>query len=139
MIRWKLVKLPEEFHREVSIYARRERIAIWKVLLRAWSFWKSNFVFKRMDTKKNGSKIAWYVFKLSASVGELRADPSERNLELLKKTCKQIQERLGVNTEKIVLAAEQYVKKPTVKSRIPLNDATKEVVAELIALAGGNE
>jgi len=136
MIRWKLVKLPEEFYDEISIYARREKMARWKVLQRAWSFWKTNFLFKKMENEENGGKKAWYVYKFSASVGELRAQPTEHNLNLLKKTCRQIEERLGIDTSKVILAAEQYVKKPTTKNRIPLNDAAKEVVAQIIAWRG---
>jgi len=132
-IRWKWVRVPVEIWRDIRVQAKREKIAAWKVIQRAWSYWKATQREHHAGAMAVEKK-AWYAYKLSASVGEFRGNPTEKNLELLKKTCDQISARLGIDTSKIVLAAEQLMKFNTKKNRMVLNDAAKEVVALIISL-----
>jgi len=130
-IRWKLVKLPEPLWRDVKSQASKEKIAIWKLIERSLSLWRTASLghFKAMP---DVSKASWYAYKFSASVGEFRGKPTEENLRSLLETCKQVSQRLGVDTSKVALAAEQHLKRPTSKSRMVLNDASKEVVAQIL-------
>jgi len=130
-ISWKWIRVPEEIHSSISQMAKKEKIAIWKVVARAVTFYETARREKFREVS-DLSKLSWYVYKFSASVGELRGNPCEENLRFLIKTCQQLTKRLGIDTSKVVLAAEQYVKRPTRKGRMVLNDASKEVVAQLI-------
>jgi len=130
-IRWKWIRVPEELHAHLATVARSEKIAIWKVIERGVSFWETARREKFREVS-DFSKLTWYVYKFSASVGELRGNPTDENLRHLIRTCQQIAKRLGVDTSKVALAAEQYVKRPTRKGRMVLNDTAKEVVAQII-------
>jgi len=132
-IEWKWVRIPVELYRDIEIHARREKIAFWKVIQRAFSYWKSA-QRNHHATVSDVERKSWYVFKLASSVGELKANPTEKNFELLRKTCDQISSRLGVDTSKIVLAAQQYLKDPSNKNRMLINDCTKEIIAQIISL-----
>ena len=129
---WKWVRIPKEIHDEIKNQAQREKTAIWKILTRAWSYWRTtnrNHHVKHSDL----DKIAWYIYKLSSSVGELRGFPKPGNLKQLEKTCQQIQKRLGVNTGKILLAAYQYLRDPSSKNRMVLNDSAKSVIFDILS------
>jgi len=131
-INWKFIRLPLEVYQEIREQARKEGVAIWKVVHRAWSYWRSTNREHHVEHSEL-DKVAWYVYKLSSSVGELRGFPSPTNLDLLDRTCNQIEERLGVNCNRIRLAARQYVKAPSSKNRMVLNDAAKSVILDMIA------
>ncbi|RLE88781.1 MAG: hypothetical protein DRJ67_01055 [Thermoprotei archaeon] len=134
-IRWKWVRIPEEVWRSIRDQARRENIAIWKVLQRAWSYWVSASRSHHIDVA-NIDKLAWYVYKVSASVGEFRARPTEENLKWIENNAKILKDRYGIEADKLVLAARQYMKRPTKKSRMVLNDAAKEVIIQIIMTLG---
>ncbi|RKX44084.1 MAG: hypothetical protein DRP27_07275 [Thermotogae bacterium] len=127
--------MPEELHTSISAISRNERIAAWKVIARAITFYETARREKFREVS-DFSKLVWYVYKFSASVGELRGSPTEENLRLLIRTCQQLTKRLGVDTSRVVLAAEQYVKRPTRKGRMVLNDCAKEVVGQIILRFG---
>lgn len=134
---WKRVKVPAELHRMLVEEARREKIAVWKVIQRGVTLWRTSTrqAFKPVS---DVSRCSWYVYKLSASVGELRGKPNAENLNLLTATCMEITKRLKVDTSALVLAAEQYVKRPSGKERMVLNDAAKDVVAQIILRFSGS-
>jgi len=139
-IQWKWIRVPVEVHEMITEFSKREKIAIWKVIHRAFSTWvnlyRSHYAPKDLPKGVGRGlevdRAAWYAFKIASSVGELKAKPTEENFKLLVKTCEQIAERLGIDTEQVILAADQYVKSPTKKNRMVLNDATKVVVAQII-------
>jgi len=133
---WKWVRIPREIHEEIKEQARREKTAIWKVLMRAWSYWRSSVRNHHTNVEDVG-KLAWYIFKLASSVGQFKENPSDRNFDWIVKNCQTIKKRLGVDASPIVLAASQYKKRQTGKNKMALNDATKMVIAQLISLVGG--
>ena len=134
MVRRKTVKVPEPLWYGIREHSKREKIPMWQVIQRAWTYWlgarRSNHAgHAELD------KLAWYIYKLSASVGEFRANPTENNLAKLTKTCEQISQRLGVDTSLITNAATSYMRKPTNRGRMALNDSTKAVIIQI--LTGG--
>jgi len=135
-IKWKWIRIPEEVWRGIKEASVREKMAEWKVINRAVTFYVSCAKAKFKDVS-DLSKVSWYVYKFSASVGEFRGSPTPENYEKLLTTCRQISERLGIDTSKVALAAEQLMKKNDPKNRMVLNDASKEVVAQIILKFAG--
>lgn len=131
---WKWVRIPREIHEQIKSQAEREKTAIWKVLIRAWSYWQSANRQHHTNVEDVG-KLAWYIFKLSSSIGQFKENPSDYNLNWVVKNCEDIKKRLGVETSTIVMAAIQYKKKQDKKNKMALNDATKMVVAQMITMA----
>lgn len=134
MAKRKSVKLPEPLWYGIREHAKREKRPMWQVIQRAWGYWLSAYRSHHVE-HNNLDRKAWYIYKLSASVGEFRANPSEENLAKLTKTCEQISQRLGVDTSLILNAVANYIRKPNTKTRMALNDATKAVIIQI--LTGG--
>ena len=129
---WKWVRIPQELYTEIKNQAQREKTAAWKILNRSWSYWRSTNRNHHVE-HKDLDKISWYIYKVSASIGELRGFPTPANFEKLDKTLKQIEARLKVNTEKVKLAASQYLKNPSYKNRMVLNDTAKSLVYDILS------
>lgn len=138
-IKWKLIKVPEEVWAELKRITARRKIAIWKLLEETLSYWRTQQLEHHATPGLTLDKVSWYAFKISSSVGELKANPTKDNLFLLEKTCNQISERLGIKTDEVLLSASQYIKKPTPRNRAVLNQATKHVIAQIISKWGGRE
>lgn len=134
-IKWKWVRIPEEVWRGLREQAAREKTAMWKVIQRAWAYWVSASRTHHVKVA-NVDKLAWYVYKVAASVGEFRAQPTEENLRWIENNAKVLRDRYGINAEKLILAARQYAKKPSKKNRMVLNDSAKEVIIQLILTLG---
>ena len=79
-------------------------------------------------------RISWYIIKLAMSVGHFKEYPDKLNYNQLKYTAKQIQERLGVDTSKLLVLAEEYMRKQDKETKIRLNEALKEIVKKMILL-----
>jgi len=131
--RWTTVKVPKEVRERISSLAKAEDKAEWKIVLDALAFYETQ---KRSPKVKEElptwEKVSWYITKLATSVGELRGNPTKENLELLKKTCQQIEERLGVKTELLVRVAEAYVRDPGIDNRVELNAVTKMTIFDIL-------
>lgn len=86
-------------------------------------------------------RAGWYVVKLAFGVQALKdaidygLSPVviDEKLARLAKVCKQIKERYGVETEILVDIAKQYAVEKDKESKIVLNDATKEIVKNIIS------
>jgi len=65
---------------------------------------------------------AWYIVKLSSSVGALKENPSQENLQKLKNTAGQVTERLGVATATLLEAAERFIAAKTDAAKMRLNE-----------------
>jgi len=133
-ITWSKIKVPRELHQELMTLSKREGIAAWKIVHRALSYWRAANREHHANHSKL-DKLAWHVYKLSSSVGELRGLPSPHNLDLLDKTCSQVEERFKVNTSMLRVAARLYLKQPSSQNRMALNDAAKSVIAEILSKA----
>ncbi|MEM1697678.1 MAG: hypothetical protein QW794_00070 [Thermosphaera sp.] len=129
--RWSWVRIPKPVYMDLKQRAEREKIAMWKLLIRAFNYWRSTQL-EHHQSHPQIDKAAWYTYKLSSSVGELRGNPTKENLEKLMVTCRQINERLKVDVDALLYAAQQYVSNPNSKNRMVLNDAAKAVVLSIL-------
>jgi hypothetical protein len=85
-------------------------------------------------TYDENQKIAWYVYKFSASCGEFRRDPTENNFARLKQTAEQVSERLGVKLNKVLEIAERYKRDPSTDLKVQFNDEAVQYVLALMLL-----
>jgi len=131
--RWTTVKVPGEVRERISSLARAEGKAEWRIVLDALAFYEAQKRSPRIKQElPTWEKVAWYIVKLAMSAGSLRENPTEENLELLKRTCQQIEERLGVRTDLLLRVAEAYVRDPDIDNRMELNAAVKMVVFDIL-------
>jgi len=131
--RWTTVKVPTELREFIRRLALKENKVEWQVIMNALSFYYMQKQKPRV--KEDGSlidKISWYITKIGTSVGSFKENPSEENLEKLKRTAQQIQERLGVDTSLLVRVAESYMRYHDEDSRMELNAALKMLILDII-------
>ena len=135
-IKWKWLRVPEEIWKGIREQAVKEKVAMWKVLQRSWSYWVTASR-SHHTTISNIDKLAWYVYKVAASIGEFRGNPNEENMKWIENNARILKDRYGIDAQKLVLAAQQYMKRPTKKNRMVLNDTAKEVIIQIILKIGG--
>ena len=87
-----------------------------------------------LENDKELDRIAWYIIKLAMSVGHFKEYPDKLNFNQLKYTSNQIKERLGVDTGKLLVLAEEYMRKQDKETKIRLNEELKSVVKKMILL-----
>jgi hypothetical protein len=134
--------VPIEFKEKVKALAQRQGKAEWKVLLDAVALYETSL--RKPRTKEElpvVDKVVWYVQKLAMSIGELKANPAEENLQRTLKTIQQIKERLGVDTSILERAVNDYYKllrgnkkerEDEVEARMEVNMALKSVLIEIV-------
>jgi len=129
----KLIRVPEELYNRLTKIAEEKDLPIWKVIAEALSYYE-HYTKKTKEMQKlpRLDKASWYCYKLSASVGSLRENPTEENLTLLTKTCKQLEERYGIDASLLVKVATEYQKSKSTKDKIELNEIAKLVVGDII-------
>jgi len=133
---WTTIKVPRELRDKLREVSEREDKAYWKVVIEALSFYVAQ---KRKATLKEQlpklDKASWYIAKCAMSVGALKENPSEANLQYLKRTLAQIEERLGVDTKLLARVAEEYARLKSVKARVELNGTLKMLIVDIISTA----
>jgi hypothetical protein len=134
--------VPGEFKERVRLLAQKQGKAEWKVLLDAVALYETSL--RKPKTKEElpvVDKVVWYVQKLAMSIGELKANPTEENLQRTMKTIQQIKERLGVDTSILERALTDYVRllkgnkkerEDEVEARMEVNMALKSVLIEIV-------
>jgi replicative DNA helicase len=134
--------VPPEFKEKVKQLAQKQGKAEWKVLLDAISLYETSL--RKPKTKEElpiVDKVVWYVQKLAMSVGELKASPTEENIQRTMKTIQQIKERLGIDTALLERALTDYVRllkgnrkerEDEVEARMEVNMALKSVLIEIV-------
>jgi hypothetical protein len=134
--------VPIEFKERVKALAERQGKAEWKVLLDAVALYETTL--RKPRTKEElpiVDKVVWYVQKLAMSIGELKANPTEENLQRAMKTIQQIKERLGVDTALLERAVNDYYRllrgnkrerEDEVEARMEVNMALKSVLIEIV-------
>jgi hypothetical protein len=128
------IYVPVEFKRKIKELSERTGKAQWRILLDALALYESTLRKPKMKEELPVvDKVVWYMQKLSMSIGALKENPSEANLEKTMKTIQQVKERLGVDTSLLERAVVDYVKltsntpqDPIEKHRV-LDEATMEV------------
>jgi hypothetical protein len=134
--------VPPEFKEKVKQLAQKQGKAEWKVLLDAIALYETTL--RKPRTKEElpvVDKVVWYVQKLAMSIGELKASPTEENLQRTMKTIQQIKERLGVDTALLERAVNDYYRllkgnrkdrEDEVEARMEVNMALKSVLIEIV-------
>ena len=87
-----------------------------------------------LENDKELDRIAWYIIKLAMSVGHFKEYPDKLNYNQLRYSAKQIQERLGVDTSKLLEKAKVFMENPSKENKIALNEELKNVVKKIILL-----
>jgi hypothetical protein len=137
---------PPELKSKVKALSERTGKPQWKILLEALALYESTL--RRPKAKEElpvVDKVIWYVQKLSMSIGALKENPSEANLEKTMKTIQQVRERLQVDTGLLERAVLDYFKlvKNTARdpverhrledeAKMELNMALKSVLLEVV-------
>lgn len=140
------IYVPQEFKQKLKQLSERTGKVQWRVLLDALTLYESTL--RRPKTKEElpiVDKIVWYIQKVSMSIGALKENPSEANLEKTMKTISQIRERLNVDTALLERAVVDYVRlvsnapqDPIEKHRVldeavmEVNMALKSVLLEIV-------
>jgi len=132
--RWKRVTIPIELYRKIKERAEYRGVALWKVLLDAYTFYES--ITKRaggLQELPSVDKAVWYMEKVAMSVGALKASPTEENLKKTLKTLAQVRDRLGISTEILERAASDYYVAVSDLPEDPVerHEAVDEVTIEL--------
>jgi hypothetical protein len=122
------MRIPRSLKEEIKREAERRGISMWQVLVE----WASAFydIRRGKTPRADADKIAWYIYKLSASVGEFRASPTAENKQATLETLQQVKERLGVATDELELAIKSY--DGTHAKKKTLNDAAKLIVLRIL-------
>jgi len=104
------VWVPKELKERIKSLADKYGKPQWKILLDALSLYETSI--RKARTKEElpvVDKVVWYIEKLSMSVGALKENPSETNLQKTLKTLKQVKERLDVDIRLLERAVNDYV------------------------------
>ena len=134
----KHIRVPWQLWAVIRQMANSDGVPMWQFVQKAVTHYLANYRAHFKDVS-NLDKAAWYAFKLSSSIGEFKANPSDENLQMLLKTVEQVGNRLGIDVAALIGAIHRYKEKPNKKNRWALNDQAKLVVAQIMMklLAGG--
>lgn len=128
------IYVPKELRDRIKSLADRYGKPQWKILLDALALYETSI--RKARTKEElpiVDKVVWYIEKLSMSVGALKENPSETNLQKTLKTLKQVKERLDVDIRLLERAVNDYVSltkklsSNTVEQHELLDEATMEL------------
>jgi hypothetical protein len=119
---------PPEFKEKIKYLSEKTGKPQWKILLEALALYETSLRKPRAKEELPiVDKVVWYIEKLCMSVGALKENPSDANLQKTMKTVSQIRERLGVNTSLLEKAVQDYV---SVVKRLPEDPAEKHVALD---------
>jgi hypothetical protein len=108
--RWTTVRVPAELRDRLRYLSDRYGKPQWKVLLEALALYETSLRTPRSKEELPVvDKVIWYMQKLAMSVGVLKENPSDANLQKTQRTVQQIRERLGVDTGLLERAIRDYV------------------------------
>jgi len=128
----KTIRVPTPLWHAIKLLSKKRNIPMWVLIQDMYNYWYSQYR-EYHDSMPNIDKAAWYATKLGMSVGILKAKPNDTNLQWTLKTCKQIRNRLGIDTNLLQGAATNYAKTPSKKTVMALNQALKLTIIEIIA------
>jgi len=107
--KWARITVPHELYLRIKERAEYRKVALWKVILDALSFYES--ITRKaggIQELPNIDKAVWYMEKLAMSVGVLKASPTEENLRKTLRTLTQLRDRLGINVDTLERAVNDY-------------------------------
>jgi len=137
---------PPEFKEKIKQLSEKTGKPQWKVLLEALALYETTL--RKPKAKEELpviDKVIWYIEKVSMSIGALKENPSDVNLQKTLKTISQIKERLKIDTALLERAVQDFVavakkspEDPVVKHAtldevtMELNMALKSVLIEIV-------
>jgi len=133
------ISVPIEVRDKVKYVAETMKMPMWRLVYESVIHYREAYLSHFQLGVSELDKISWYCYKLSASVGELRGNPTKENLDMLLTTLEQIRGRLGIDTTLLEANAKRYLVNPDRNNRIALNGSAKEVIVhilEKLALSG---
>jgi hypothetical protein len=104
------IYVPKELRDRIRELSNKYGKPQWKVLLDALSLYETSI--RKARTKEElpvVDKVIWYIEKLCMSIGALKENPSDTNIQKTLKTLKQIKERLDVDIRLLERAVNDYV------------------------------
>jgi len=128
--------VPIEVRDKVKYIAETMHLPMWRIIYEAVIHYREAYLSHFQVNISELDKISWYCYKLSASVGELRGNPTKENLDMLMVTLEQIRDRLGIDTTLLEANAKRYLVNPDRNNRIALNGSAKEVIAHILEKYG---
>jgi hypothetical protein len=128
------IYVPAELKEKIKALSEKTGKVQWKVLLDALALYETTVRQPRVKEELPViDKAVWYMQKLAMSIGSLKENPSEENLNKTVKTIQQVRDRLGVDTSLLERAATDYVRlagsapqDPVSRHRF-LDEATMEI------------
>lgn len=138
-VKWTTIKVPAELRDRIKALAERMGTAEWRVVLMGVSFLAKQIEEPRIkEDLPLIDKVSWYIAKLAMSVGAFKENPTEENLQRLRRTCLQIAQRYGIDTSIVLRTAEDYMRSPGTDTKIELNMSLKMVIVDMMwKLMGG--
>lgn len=102
--------VPMEFKTRVIELSKRYKKPQWKLLLEALSLYEAQL--RKPKVKEDlpiVDKVVWYMQKLGMSIGILKANPTDENMQKTLNTIAQVRDRLGIDTGVLERAVNDYV------------------------------
>jgi len=126
--------VPMEFKSKVIELSKRYKKPQWKLLLEALSLYEAQL--RKPKVKEDlpiVDKVVWYMQKLGMSIGILKANPTDENMQKTLNTITQVRDRLGIDTGVLERAVNDYVtiNKKTFKNGSVKHDQIDEATMEL--------
>jgi hypothetical protein len=128
------IYVPKELRDRIRELSNKYGKPQWKILLDALALYETSI--RKARTKEElpvVDKVVWYIEKLSMSIGALKENPSDTNLQKTLKTLKQVKERLDVDIRLLERAVNDYVSltKKLGSDAVELHESLDEATMEL--------
>ena len=131
---WTTVKVPKQVLPKLAELRSRTGKPNWQIIVEAISFYESYLRHYRHYSNTNDiDKIAYYIMKLVTSASYFKFSTTEESLEKFKQVLSQLKERLGIDCEEVVPAAEKLLKQNTGKNIHTFNMSIKSCIIKLIS------
>ena len=108
--KWSTIYAPAELRDRIDALATKTGKPKWKIVLEALALYETSLRTPRSKEELPiVDKVIWYVQKLAMSIGALKENPSDANLQKTQRTVQQVRERLGIDTRLLERAVRDYV------------------------------
>ena len=131
--KWTTIKVPKEVADFIREIRERTGKSSWQIIVEALTFY-DNMLRERGHFSKSSDvdKAAYYILKLITSASYVKFSKDEESLEKFRKVVEQVSERLKINCEELLPAAEKLIKEKSGKSIHTFNMVLKSCIIKLI-------
>ena len=131
--RWSTIKVPAEILPKLSELRQRTGKSNWQIITEALSFYESALrSSKHFSSASDLDKIAYYIMKLVTSASYLKFQPTQESLEKFTKVLEQLKERMGVDCQEVIPAAQKLTRKHSGRDIHTFNMSIKSCIIRLI-------